>query len=232
MENTITLFNITLWPIHLQFIQVVVTAIIGIGLLRFLVQRYNEWRGRAYDRFSISRTSIIEKPDGTSQLEVRNIGPVVRLEDAVRGRTVRNKMIAVAKRTTGEQPFVVHYDDADAEEMFEAVRDAISWISADGELAAASGISTISTRLVFAITAVDAGLDNVSSFKVHLIEEKARPLFAEQQRTFSFENGKDHTRRIGTIRAIAIARLHNKDERVVDGRSCRILSTFILKVRR
>jgi hypothetical protein len=231
MDNTISLYYVTLHPIHLQVAQVFVTVLLGVGILGYAYRRYNEWRGRAYDRFSISRTSVSPTKEGVHLVEIRNIGPVVRLEDAVRGRAVRTSMIAAANRTTYEQPFVAHHSDADAEAMLEAVRDAISWMSADGELAAASGLATISSKLAFTVTATDAGLDHVRSFKVHIVEKASLDIFGSKNSTFVFENGKDHSKRIATMRAIAHAHTRGHCERVIDGRNCLIVGTFVLKVR-
>ena len=231
MNTGITLWGVHILPIYVQIAQLIATTFLGAGLVGFIYQRYNEFRGRALDRFSISRSSVRTLDDGRKMLVIRNIGRVERLELAVRGRKLRARMVKGAKQSTPDQAFVMLERNDHQDEMIEAVRDAISWVGENGEIVDMCGVPTTEQTIVFAVTASDVSVESVRSFKVHFVEESALSHFVGDDTVWCFENGRRHDGRVATLRTMAMAHRAGDGRIIIDGMATRITGIYKLKVR-
>ena len=216
--------------IHLQFVQTLATVAGAGGLIAWLTVYWNEFWGKAMDRFVITKTLVASEEGPRIFLKFRGTDRPERITDAIRGRSNRNRMIRAARTCTLQQPFVVLGTDADQCLMHESVRNALTRLNRDGEAAELAGVKTISATIPFAVIATDEDDDPVHMFRTLVMSrDELRRYLGDT--IFIAPNGKTDHPRIRSLRIMAKAYFEDHGFAVINGRRVKIVDAFELKVR-
>lgn len=191
--------------------KVLVPVAIGLGAAyRWVKPRYDAFINRQFDHWLVSMTMVSEPDaDGVRTLMLRNLGSPEIFEHAVRGNTVRQRMLAAARRCSWElgNRFVICDSPEHQEEAIEATRNALTKYWQDGVRAKAARLPTQDTVFTFSVTGADAQVNGVKKFRVVVMSESDLVVVSSHPAAkWQFEVDH-HKLRLDTVRRMAVAHL-------------------------
>lgn len=241
--NSITIWGYTLYPIHLQLIQLIIVALASGGLIgllvRFLKRAWNERGNRQLDHHLASITEVSDEvdADGYRLMRISNLGMPRRFEEVIRGRHERGWMMEAARNCDWNRRFIKDPNPKHQDRILHVVRNALTEHFKDGETAYLAGLPTKEIDLYFAPTGADAHVGGIRMFRDMVVTpETLAKVVAHGPNKWRFEVDKvtgieqDHSVRVTTLLQMAEA-LRNGGCRKLNGDMVRIVGWMRARVR-
>ncbi len=172
---------------------------------------YDYLLNREFDHWLVSVTTTTAKDEnGFRRLVLDNLGSPEKFDDAVRGRHVRARMTAVAKRCTWdpERRFLIDRLSEQAE-MLHTVRNTLSGFWEDGVRAMMSEAAISTDTYFFSVTGADAAVGAKKKYRIIVMRTSDMRTVLEHPKDKWLYTDASHSVRLETCRIMAQAWMEN-----------------------
>jgi len=226
--NSISVFGWTLYPIHIQLIQLGFVVLASGGLLgilyRSLKAMWAERKNLQLDHY-LDTCHVITEPDadGFRTLKIRDHGNVERLETVFRGTKERQWLLAAARACDWTHRFAKDTDATRQARIYHNARHAVNRHFVAGVNARQAGLPVVAYDLYFSLTGADAAVGGVRMIRnIEATREQLEIVYSHPRDKWKFEGdmGKpqpDHQVRIETLWQMADALFNHNGCRQLNG---------------